>query len=205
MSIKRLYDKAINSLRRKDYPEAIKYFDLLIGLDPNNADAYSERGVSKLHVQDLDGALFDINKSLELEPQNAYRYASRAFIKAKMEDTEGAIIDYKRAIELDPENAVSHNNLGLLEEKLGYMDQSKTRFKLADKISEIENKDPKGQHTRNPDLVVNQLLEELNIHVEKDQKHNLSIWTYILAVFTSKKYRNDYFLYLRKLFSRLRK
>lgn len=35
-------------------------------------------------------------------------------------DTEAAILDYEKAIKLDPEDAVSYNNIGLLQEKLGY-------------------------------------------------------------------------------------
>ena len=202
MSSKRIYDKALNSLRNKNYPEAVKFFDLLIELHPDNADAYSERGVSKLHMNDLKGALSDINKSLDLEPQNAYRYASRAFIKARIGDTEGAIKDYKRAIELDPENAVSHNNLGLLEEKLGYENQSNNRFLLADKLAEIEDQSSDDKHIGNPNIAVNELLDELNIKVVKQYNPPLTIWNYMLAVFFSKKHRNDYFRFLKNLFSR---
>ena len=204
MSDKRLYDEALNSIRKKDYPKAIEYFNQLIKLHPDHADAYSERGVSKLHINDLEGALVDINKSLELEPENAYRYASRAFVRAQRGDTDGAIRDYRRAIELDPENAVSHNNLGLLEEKLGYINQSKNRFTLADKLSEIENNETKGNHSGNPNHLVNELLEELNINVIKEPAQTLSFWNYVLAVFTSKKHRKDYFRFLKNLFSRSR-
>ena len=135
MSNQRLYNKALKYVKKKDYSRAIKYFNLLIELHPSDADAISERGVSRFHMNDLQGAMSDMNKSLELEPKNPYRYASRAYIRSRKGDTKGAISDYKRAIELDPEDAISYNNLGLLEEKLGYMQQSKKRFQLADKLA----------------------------------------------------------------------
>ena len=47
----------------------------------------------------------------------------------------GAIEDYKRTVELDPEDAVTWNNLGLLEEQLGYQEQAKERYRVSDDCS----------------------------------------------------------------------
>ena len=44
----------------------------------------------------------------------------------------------KKAIKLDPEDAVAYNNLGLLEEKLGYEEQAKRRFEIADALVKDE-------------------------------------------------------------------
>ena len=49
-------------------------------------------------------------------------------------DLRGAIEDYKRAVELDPEDAVTWNNLGLLEEQLGYQEQAKERYRVSDEL-----------------------------------------------------------------------
>ena len=198
MGNKSLYDKALSSVKKRDYRGAIKYLNQLIELNPKNADAYSERGVSKFHLKDLDGALADMNKSLELDPQNAYRYASRAYILEQRGDTLGAIEDYKKSIELDPENAVSHNNLGLLEDKLGYLEQSKKRLKLADEISRNE-----GEFIpESPENAVGELLNELNIEVSERQKKKISIWNYIFAVFVSKRYLKEYLSYVKSIFQR---
>jgi DNA-binding SARP family transcriptional activator len=49
-------------------------------------------------------------------------------------DLRGAVEDYKRTVELDPEDAVTWNNLGLLEEQLGYQEQAKERYRVSDEL-----------------------------------------------------------------------
>jgi tetratricopeptide (TPR) repeat protein len=53
----------------------------------------------------------------------------------------GAIEDYEKAIELDPEDAVSYNNKGLVEEKLGYQERSKSSFSKADDLIGYKTKE----------------------------------------------------------------
>jgi tetratricopeptide (TPR) repeat protein len=71
-----------------------------------------------------------------LEPENPYRYSSRAYIRDACGDTEGAYKDYQVAVKLDPDDAIAHNNLGLIEEKLGYQADAKKRYTKADKLAE---------------------------------------------------------------------
>ncbi len=54
-----------------------------------------------------------------------------------------AMQDYRKAVELDPEDAVAHNNLGLLEEKVGYQLKADKRFEKADKLREEQSKEDK--------------------------------------------------------------
>jgi tetratricopeptide (TPR) repeat protein len=82
-------------------------------------------------------ALADMDKAVEMEPKKSYRYSSRAYIKGSFGRTVEAIADYKIAIQLDPEDAIAHNNLGLLEEQLGYKDKAKLSFKNADQLAGI--------------------------------------------------------------------
>ena len=201
MNSKSLFNKGLESAKKRKYLRAIAYFNRVIKNDPNNPDVYSERGVSKFHVKDIEGALADMNKSLALDPDNAYRYASRAYMLEQNGDTLGAINDYKKAIELDPDNAVSHNNLGLLEEKLGYIEQAKTRFKLADELaddSELAKEEILSEYKRNH--AVDELLNELNIPLEKNQKE--TYWAYIRSLFNSSSRRRDYVRFLRDIFKK---
>ncbi len=103
-------------------------FTLAINVDPNQALIYSERGVTYMHLKRFDKAIQDMDTAVSLEPNNPYRYASRAFVKGAAGDVDGGIKDYEKAIELDPEDAISYNNLGLLQEKLGYDKQSKKKL-----------------------------------------------------------------------------
>lgn len=140
MSTKYKFEKkAINAYRDKDFENAVYWYSRAISVSPEEAELYSERGVSYFHRKMLKESLTDMNRAQELEPKKPYRYSSRAYIKDSMGDTAGAIEDYKIAIELDPEDAVAHNNLGLLEEKLGHMAQAKAMFDLADALAKSES------------------------------------------------------------------
>lgn len=100
----------------------------------HNPDDMHDRAVSHFHCGEKDLALDWLNKAADVQPDYSYRYASRGWMKQACGDLRGAIEDYKRTVELDPEDAVTWNNLGLLEEQLGYQEQAKERYRVSDEL-----------------------------------------------------------------------
>ncbi len=129
------YWRASVFLRKNEHEKALADINSAIDLYDEYADAYSQRGVIYFHLGALHLALKDMDKAVELEPKNPYRYSSRAYINGHLKNMEAAVADYKMAIELDPEDAVAHNNLGMLEEQMGYHQQAAKRFKKADGLA----------------------------------------------------------------------
>lgn len=128
------YNKGVQLLRSGDYKSALIVFSELIKEFPVIPEYYSERGVVYFHMKKKNEAIADMNKAVELEPLKSYRYSSRAYILGNYGKTEQAITDYERAIELDPDDAIAHNNLGLLQEQLGYKKKAKNNFLKADDL-----------------------------------------------------------------------
>ena len=189
------FDKGIELLKSGNYVEAIQVFNSHIQEFPNDANAISERGVGYMHLDKKTESMADMDKALELEPKKSYRYSSRAYVRSYFGDLEGGIEDYKKAIELDPEDAIAHNNLGLLEEKLGYKEQSKKSFELADTL----NGNPKVDGRT--DLGVNGTpLPTRNIQkeIEKENSTN-SISKTMLSVF-SKEGFNSFLKFIKSGF-----
>ena len=62
-----------------------------------------------------------------------------SMIAIKAPTTEIVDLVHKKALELDPEDAVTLNNLGLLEEQLGYQEQAKERYRVSDELLGILN------------------------------------------------------------------
>jgi tetratricopeptide (TPR) repeat protein len=90
--------------------------DRAIQLDPNNAEAYNNRGYFKSKLADIQGGLADYNRAIQLNPKYSAAYSNRGLLKdEKLKDTQGALADYNRAIQLNPNNAVAYNNRGLLK------------------------------------------------------------------------------------------
>ena len=74
MNIKNLYIKGLKLSKDGKYSKAISEFDRILSDNPKNAEVLSDRGVARFHLNDIEGALSDLNKALELEPENPYRY-----------------------------------------------------------------------------------------------------------------------------------
>lgn len=124
-------------VKARKWAEALSAFDRAVSALGNNPDFVHDRAVCLFQVGRKKEALNELNRAVELQPDYSYRYASRAYIRNAMKDIMGAIEDYKKAIELDPDDAISLNNLGMLEEQLGYRKEADERYRAADELSQI--------------------------------------------------------------------
>lgn len=124
-------------VKARKWPEALQAFDRAFLELSNDPDFIHDRAVCMFQVGRKKEALSELNRAVNLQPGYSYRYASRAYIRNAMKDIMGAIEDYKKAIELDPEDAISLNNLGMLEEQLGYRKDADERYRAADELSRI--------------------------------------------------------------------
>ena len=137
-----IYAYALQKLGK--WEEAMQVWNGLIKSNPYHAEYYNDRGVCKFQLR-FKHAMRDFDKAIELNPNNPYYYGCRAYIKDKTGDIEGAIEDYQKAHELDPEDAVTLNNLGLAEQKLGYTQKARERFKNSDDLLGIKTIDSRAE------------------------------------------------------------
>jgi tetratricopeptide (TPR) repeat protein len=133
--------QATLAMEARDWTEALRLWKLWWSSHPQEAtkdpDAMHDRAVSHFHCEEPGKALEWLDLAAALQPEYSYRYASRGWMKQAIGDTPGAIADYQRAVQLDPEDAVTWNNLGLLEEQMGYQAQAKERYKISDELMGI--------------------------------------------------------------------
>ncbi|OJJ20438.1 hypothetical protein BKI52_18440 [marine bacterium AO1-C] len=128
-------------MQLREYEKAMQDFDKAIGLDDEIAAVYAERAVAKYQLKQYKEAISDFDKAVELEPDNAYRYSSRAYILASIGDKIGALHDYRKSLEINPNDPIVQNNLGLLEETLGYSKKAQERYAKADELLGITKED----------------------------------------------------------------
>jgi tetratricopeptide (TPR) repeat protein len=201
------FKKGIQFLKSEQYEKAVNVFTTLIDAGNNNARIYSERGVTYFHLKRFDLAIDDMDTAVNLEPTNGYRYASRAYIKGAAGDTKGGIEDYEKAVELDPYDDISFNNLGMLQEQLGYQRQSKNSFKTADQISKDSTEFPnllsnKGKNTHGNSKVLNTSKNKKIdlVNVAKQTPPEGSIWSIVISVFGSRKGLADFLDFVKSGF-----
>ncbi len=73
--------------------------DKVLSLDPNDPLGYNNRGFAKYKMNDLKGALIDINKSLELYTTNSYAFKNRALVYLTLKDFNRACKDIEKSLE----------------------------------------------------------------------------------------------------------
>lgn len=126
------------ALRLGHVASAVVHFDRAVNLQPNHAGYLADRAVARLRANDQAGAITDLTLSIKLNPENPYYWSLRAFARNAAGDGHGAIDDYREAIRLDPDDAIAYNNMGLVEEGLGYAGQAKKSFARADELAGIK-------------------------------------------------------------------
>ncbi len=124
-------------VKERKWTEALAAFERAFIELSNDPDLIHDRAVCLFNLGQKKEALRELDRALLLQPNYSYRYASRAYIRNALRDITGAMDDYKKALELDPEDAISLNNLGLLEEQLGYRKEANERYMMADELNKI--------------------------------------------------------------------
>jgi tetratricopeptide (TPR) repeat protein len=111
---------AIQKYNKQDYQGSLTNFDRAIQLNPNSADAYTNRGILKAdRLQDFQGALADLNRAIQLDPNHFNAYAGRGILKAdRFQDLPGGLADLDRAVRLDPTHFNAYANRGIIKVKL---------------------------------------------------------------------------------------
>jgi tetratricopeptide (TPR) repeat protein len=82
--------------------EAIGKFNEALGLEPNYALAYLNRGVSHMHLGDMRQAIEDFTQSIRLDPAGVEAYQNRGMVYWTARDYRAAAGDFEQAINIAP-------------------------------------------------------------------------------------------------------
>ncbi|HEX7415618.1 MAG TPA: tetratricopeptide repeat protein, partial [Smithellaceae bacterium] len=131
------------------FPESIKEMEMVLRLDPDNAEAlnfigysYADRGMN------LEEAEKMIIKALKIKPDNGYIIDSLGWVHFKQNKMDSAVKHLKQALELLPDDVNITEHLGDVYVKIGKFKEAQEIYQKALKI------DPKN-------TAVQQKLEDL--------------------------------------------
>ena len=102
-----------------DYKGAIADYDSAIRLNPDDTDAYNNRGIAKSDLGQHFAAIADFDSAIRLNPDYAYAYLNRGMAKYRLGQYFDAIADFDSAIRLKPDYAKAYNNRGSAKGTLG--------------------------------------------------------------------------------------
>ncbi len=96
------YLSALDKNHRGDNTGALQDLNQAIRINPNLAEAYSDRAGVKIQLGDRLGALSDLDQALRLNPSLAVAYAYRGVYRAVDGNFSGADADVAQALSLQP-------------------------------------------------------------------------------------------------------
>lgn len=110
---------------------AIKAYSQAIELNPQDADAYNNRGVAYESNSDFNLAIQDFNMAKRLRPDYAIVYYNSGIVYGKKGMLDIAIQNYGTAIKLQPDYAEAYNNRANVYSRQRKFDQAMADYKTA--------------------------------------------------------------------------
>lgn len=121
-------------LKNDLYPQALKYFNKAIEMNPDNSNYYNSRAELKRTLGDEYGALKDYNSAIEKNGQDVYPLANRGRLYYEKKEFSKAIIDLEKAIQLDDEFMIAYYYLGLTYIETGKKDLGCMNLSIAGEL-----------------------------------------------------------------------
>jgi protein O-GlcNAc transferase len=106
--------------------EHLRSIDDAVGAEPDNAEAWTNRGLAYAHHGRLDEAAASFARAVELEPDSPPLHNALAHMRAQLGDLDDALVHFHRALELAPDMPELHCNLGGALNDAGRLDEAET-------------------------------------------------------------------------------
>ena len=117
-----------------DAQSDVEKYTAQIKANPNDAEAYKNRGDAYAKLKKYDKALDDCNKAIEFNPNSAEAYNNRGIAYSDLNNYKKAVSDYTKAIELKSNDGLYYYNRGLAYEALGDSSRADPDFKKATEL-----------------------------------------------------------------------
>ena len=110
--------EGIKLFQAEKYREAIKTFNEVLKIQPNNQYAYFFKGASYFQLKEYQQAKTDLDKSIELDDSMSYSYFFRGVTNAVLGNKDNAIADLQTAAKLfdkDGETELAQTSRNVIE------------------------------------------------------------------------------------------
>ncbi|MCX5906362.1 MAG: tetratricopeptide repeat protein [Deltaproteobacteria bacterium] len=111
-----------------DPKKAIEYLNNVIKLQPDLAEAYSNRGIAYSYLGQQRHAIENYNEAIRLKPNDAETYVNRGNAYRILSQYQRAIEDYNEAVHLKPNLAAAYYNRGKAYSYLGQKQRAIEEF-----------------------------------------------------------------------------
>ena len=112
----------------------------ILETDPENVEAYYNRGFAKIVLGQYQWAIDDFNQVLTRDSTNAAAYNSRGFARNMLNQYEPAIADFDAALRLNPNYARAYINRGMTKVDSDLAKEAKADWETALKLAEEQDR-----------------------------------------------------------------
>ncbi len=119
-----------------DMQKAVADYQAAASIRKDNTDYWSGLAAAHLELRNLDAAISAASSAIEINPNaiRAYFIRAKAYERLVPAKTVSARADYNKIISLDPKNAEAYLMLGVMEGKMGKLEEA---CKLVSKAAEL--------------------------------------------------------------------
>jgi tetratricopeptide (TPR) repeat protein len=171
-----LLQSASKLLDSKKYNEALSVYDTILGLNPNHAVAWNNKGIALFELGRVNEAISAYNRALSNNPHDANSWINKCTALQKLGKHDDAIIACDRALEINSNRENYWNFRGLSLFKLGRYAEALAAF---DKALTINPNNAMVKNNR--EATLKNLRRSTDAIVRKNQtpsKNHISIWYY---------------------------
>jgi tetratricopeptide (TPR) repeat protein len=141
LAVPQLFDQALKASRSGDFDQALPLWNQVLDSAPNDAAAWSNRGIVQLALGDPQAAIADQSHAMELAPDNPDPHLNRGTAEEALGQWAAAEADYRWILERFPAPAESTAageprasalyNLGNVQGSLGDWPAARASFEAA--------------------------------------------------------------------------
>lgn len=129
-----------NSIDESYYNEDVQKYTERIKQNPNDAEAYNNRGIVYFSLEKCYFAIKDFNKAIELNPNLEEAYYNRGTTYYHLGDYKQAVQDFNKAIELNLNLEEAYYNRGNAYYNLGQKERAIEDYNKAIKLNPNDSK-----------------------------------------------------------------
>jgi len=96
--------------RNKVWKNSMTLFTDMIEKHPNAESAHYNRGLTKYHSKDFQGAILDFDNAIKINAASHNAFNNRGLARNELRDFTGALSDYNKSIELKSDFETAYNN-----------------------------------------------------------------------------------------------
>lgn len=111
-----------------EYERSLLYHDQALEADPNNHQAFVNKGIVFRLQGEFSKAEQAYSKALEMAPDYAELHASLGALAIHQGKNEEAVLSLERAVKLDDQLAVAHSNLAYAYASVGRFDEAESEL-----------------------------------------------------------------------------